>query len=276
MKHEPTLPPAPQNQALWDYWSSLHTRSSSDYAAMMERLRGGGISLEENELEEIGPVHGKSLLHLQCHIGLDTLSWVRLGAEAVGVDYSAVAIRSANSLAQETGLLATFIQSDVYDLPNRLERKFDLVYASEGVLIWLPDLNQWAKIAAGFLKPGGIFYLRDFHPARKLLLPRRVDGEGNPIQIGYFPSSTPVEVKERGSYAAPDDDTHTAYYWPHSLGEVVTSLCSAGFRIQFLHEFPKLIDICQSYQKNQDGSYQAFYQTEMTIPHLFSIRAVLE
>ena len=148
------------NQDLWDEVAPVHLRSYKE----VEILRKGGIALDEIELREIGEVRGKTLLHLQCHIGTDTLSWARQGATVTGVDFSAQSIACAKQLQQELGLEASFLCANVYDLPTVLHKSFDIVYTSRGVLCWLKDLDEWARIVAHFLKPGGIFYIMETHP----------------------------------------------------------------------------------------------------------------
>ncbi len=222
------------NQTLWDEWAKLHL-ASGYYAA--DTLRGGGVTLGALERAEVGEVTGKTLLHLQCHLGLDTLSWARLGATVTGVDISQESIRAAESLRDELGLAAEFICSDVCDLGQHLNKEFNIVFTSCGVLVWLPDLGRWAELIARYLKPGGVFYISEIHPFKRLLTPRTHDDAGNPITIGYFRGAEPVRVEEQGSYAAESSSWHTAYYWSHGLGEIITPLAQAGLIIEFLHEF---------------------------------------
>src|SRR5512136_2825848 len=127
-------------------------------------FKAGKNSLKSVELAEVGDVGGKRLLHLQCHFGMDTLSWARLGARVTGVDYAPQAIDLARELAREAGLEADFICASIYDLPERLTGTFDIVFTSYGVLCWLPDLPAWGRVIAHFLRPGGIFYIADGHP----------------------------------------------------------------------------------------------------------------
>jgi len=112
----------------------------------------------------MGDVKDKSLLHLQCHIGTDSLSWVLEGAQVTGVDFSGESIRIANELKKRLGLKACFIESNIYDLPGTLKEKFDIVYTSQGVLSWLKNIKEWGKIISHYLKPGGIFYIMEIHP----------------------------------------------------------------------------------------------------------------
>lgn len=222
------------NATLWDEWTKLHL--GSDYYAV-DTLRSGGVTLGALERSEVGEVAGKSLLHLQCHLGLDALSWARLGASVTGVDISQESIRAAECLRDELEFAAEFICSDIYDLPQHLQRQFDIVFTSCGVLPWLPDLTRWAQVIADYLRPDGIFYINEIHPFKRLLTPRTQDDRGNPITLGYFPRPEPTRVEEQGSYAVESGSWHTAYYWTHSLGEVVTALAGAGLVIEFLHEF---------------------------------------
>jgi SAM-dependent methyltransferase len=146
------------NKALWEERTAIHQTSSF---CNLEGFKRGGSRLRTYE---VGEVTGKSLLHLQCHFGIDTLSWARLGARVTGADFSDRAIELARSLATELALDATFVRADLYDLPAVLDGQFDVVYTSHGVLGWLPDLERWAGVVAHFLRPGGVFYLTEIHP----------------------------------------------------------------------------------------------------------------
>ncbi len=261
------------NRRLWDEWTALHMHSPSNYDEQIAKLRAGGSALDETDQAELGDVSGKTVLVLQCHLGLSALSLARAGALVTGVDWAEQAIAYARSLSQALNLPAGFICSDVYDLPDVLDRRFDIVYASGGVLTWLPDLESWAKIVAHFLKLDGMFYLREIHPIRRVLLPPRPDALGNPVEHGYF-SREPVRVPERGSYAVPHAPSlHTAYYWTHNLGEIITALCNAGLRIEYLHEFPKVVEDCYTYEENADGEINRRTIHNVAIPHAFSVRA---
>ena len=148
------------NLRLWEEWAALHPKT--DFY-QLDRFKSGWNSLRQFEMQELGEVSGRSLLHLQCHFGLDTLSWARLGASVTGADFSSVAIETARSLASELGIEARFVVSELYDLPNRLDGRFDVVYTSLGVLNWLPDIEGWAGIVDHFLRSGGIRSDRVYH-----------------------------------------------------------------------------------------------------------------
>jgi SAM-dependent methyltransferase len=221
------------NRELWDEWTDIH--ESSDFYRL-EGFRAGGIRLREHELEQVGDVHGKTLLHLQCHFGIDTLSWARLGASVTGADFSPKAIALATRLASDVGLEARFVESNVYDLPERLDGTFDVVYTSRGVLGWLPDIRGWAQVVSHFVKPGGIFFINEAHPVAWAL------GEEQPVafRYAYWEHGDPQVFDVEGSYADPNAHVKTEkeYGWNHGLGEIVTALVDAGLTIEFLREYP--------------------------------------
>jgi len=147
-----------------DHWNELVSLHAQSKFYDLQSFKAGNSTLKPIEVEELGDVAGKSLLHLQCHFGLDTLSWARRGAQVTGADFSDQAIALAQSLSQELEIKANFVCSNLYDLPNVLSGEFDIVYTSYGVLCWLSDLGRWGKIIAHFLKPDGVFYIVEFHP----------------------------------------------------------------------------------------------------------------
>ena len=149
------------NRRHWDEVVPIHMRSD---LYDVDSFKAGKSKLKPVEREELRDVRGKTMLHLQCHFGLDTLSWAREGAIVTGVDFSEPAIEGAKALAAETGIEARFIISDVYSLPDRLEEEFDIVFTSYGAICWLPDIGRWAQVVTRFLKPGGTFYMVEFHP----------------------------------------------------------------------------------------------------------------
>ena len=219
------------NRELWDAWTGINAQS--DFYDL-ESFRAGQSSLQAVELEELGPlVAGKSLLHLQCHFGLDTLSWARLGARVTGLDLSGRAIELARSLASDLDLDADFICSDVLQWRPADGQTFDIVFTSYGVLDWLPDLDAWAEVIVSALAPGGLFYMVEFHPLLNVL-----DDEAQMTQP-YFQEGRVVQVEERGSYADPDADFEgTSHVCFHTLGEVVSALARGGLRIEMLTEHP--------------------------------------
>ncbi|MGZ5350691.1 MAG: class I SAM-dependent methyltransferase [Actinomycetota bacterium] len=266
------------NRKLWDAWTAIHT-TGSFYDVSRFRDDANDVRIEPWERAEVGDVTGRTLLHLQCHFGLDTLSWARLGAARVtGVDFSEPAIAFANGLATETGLAdrARFVVSNVYDLPGPLEGEtFDIVYTGRGVLSWLPDLGPWAEIVASFVVPGGIFYLHEGHPVMWAVDDDQTEPNGLTLAYDYWGGDTlsfPVE----GSYADPgaDVDAEIEHGWNHSLGEIVTSLAANGLRIELLDE-KRVLDWPANFLRQLDdaGHYGFPPGQTGTIPLMYSLRA---
>ena len=259
------------NCAQWNEVVSSHAESASyDVAG----FKAGKNTLRPIEREELGDVKGRSLLHLQCHFGLDTMSWARLGAQVTGADFSQEAISLAQSLSWELGIDARFVCSNIFDLRDNLIGEFDVVFTSYGVLAWLPDLAEWAKIAAHFLRPGGTFYIVELHPLGSMF---EYDTDSAELrwEYSYFGEPQPSKFESTNTYAAENAivENTTTYEWSHSLGEIVTSLIDAGLTIEHLHEFA----IC-CYQpfpcmtKGKDGWWR-LPEKYRDIPMLFSIKA---
>jgi len=224
-----------ENLELWNELTPIHAQS--DFYDV-EGFKKGRCTLKSIELEELGDVSEKSLLHLQCHFGLDTLSWARLGAKVTGVDFSDEAITLARSLSEETGIKADFICSDIYKLPDVLDEKFDIVFTSRGVLTWLPDLKKWAQIINQFLKPDGILYIFEFHPF-SCVFDDSSDVTELKVRYSYFHASEPVRWEAEGDYTDKDAEvSHPSYEWTYSLSDIINALIGVSLKIEFLHEFP--------------------------------------
>lgn len=226
------------NQQAWDEMTRIHLRGSDCYP--IEQFRQGRCVLREIDVREVGDVSGKRLLHLQCHFGMDTLSWARRGAQVTGVDLSPEAIRAAQSLAGQIGVQADFVCCNLYDLREHLQGRFDIVYTSYGALCWLPDLDAWARLIAHYLEDGGFFHIAEGHPLLGIVK-EQADGQvwlkGDYFDTGRarFDGTDPEP-----DYANPECmQTLPEYEWRHTLGEIVTALASAGLRIEFLHEYRK-------------------------------------
>jgi len=239
------------NRRAWD----LRTRAHLESAFYdVPSFRKGRITLRPPEREELGDVRGRTLLHLQCHFGLDTLSWARLGASVTGADFSEESIAVATSLAAELGLDARFVCADLYELPDVLDGQFDIVVTTYGVLSWLPDLEGWARIVAHFLRPGGTFCLVEIHPVIGLF--REVDGglelSGSLFDPGPYERQTTETYADGRALPA-----HPEYNWFWPVGAVVTALSGAGLRIERLRELP--VDVRQrlpSMVRGEDGYWR--------------------
>src|SRR5688572_7796603 len=150
------------NRASWDEKAGIHARGSAQYP--IRRLLTGRPGWAAPIPDPLGPLRGRSMLHLQCHIGLDSLRWAKQGARVTGVDFSPRAIAEACSLSTRSGIPARFVETSVEALPRNLKGRFDVVISVYGVTCWLPNLARWAKVIRHFLKPGGFFYLAEIHP----------------------------------------------------------------------------------------------------------------
>lgn len=257
------------NQQLWDEIAPVHFNAYAE----VQILRDGGIVLDEIELREIGEVRGKSLLHLQCHIGTDTLSWARQGALVTGVDFSAESLAHARQLAQELGLAATFVHSNIYDLRAALNGQFDIVYTSRGVLCWLRDLEEWARIIVHFLKPGGIFYIMESHPISDIF------EEEKPgvltIANRYFHQAEPTLWDEPYPDYADGDyiPQNLSYEWEWSLGDIFNALLKAGLVLESFNEHERIF--FKRYPSMQEGSpgWYSLPQYAGKLPLVFTLKA---
>lgn len=217
------------NKAAWNQKTGIHI--DSDFYNNESFIRGES-SLKQTELDLLGDVKGKSILHLQCHFGQDTISLSRLGANVTGVDLSDNAINFARNMAKDLGEQTKFVCSDIYDLPNVLDEQFDIVFTSYGVIGWLPDMDQWARVISRFMKPDGCFVMVEFHPVAWMF-----DDNFEAISYSYFKADAIVEQLE-GSYADRDSDIqYSTITWNHSLSDVMGSLIRSGIRITEFEEY---------------------------------------
>ncbi len=267
------------NRKNWDSRVPIHLKSKQIYN--LEKFRNGENSFvanEDKELLEFIDVNGKSLLHLQCHFGLDTMSFARLGARSTGVDFSHKAIVTARELAEELGIGCEFVEHDVLEL--NLNREFDVVFTSVGVLTWLPDLKKWAHVVAKHLKNGGIFYIKDSHP-----ITYTVDYDANSpdelrIKYGYFGDGKGLRFEEPWTYAHDGTDEvleHKVHYeWQHPLSDIISSLISAGLKIVHLGESPYGFFQQFTFMTFEDGRWVFPQGQRDMLPLTFTIVATKE
>jgi SAM-dependent methyltransferase len=262
------------NLDLWNNWAEINAASST---YDLQSFRQGKISLNPLELEEVGDVSGKSLLHLQCHFGKDTMSWARLGATVTGADFSDRAIELARALAAELNIPARFILSDLYNLPNVLQGEFDIVYTTYGAISWLPDMEAWGRVAAHFVKPGGFFYVADFHPFAYVFENSQEDPAMRVTYPMSNPHDKPLRFETKGNYADPDSDYQGVEYgWNHSMSDIINALIKAGLQIDFLHEHHFSVDgsMFKGLQPDGPDYFVLSNPTEReAIPMMFSIKA---
>lgn len=261
------------SKANLEHWNEVTPIHEKSKFYDVEGFKKGRCTLMPLERQELGEVSGKTLLHLQCHFGLDTMSWARLGAKVTGVDFSDDAIQLAKSLSKEVGIQARFLCCNIYDLPEVLKGKFDVVYTSYGVLCWLPDLGEWGRIIGHFLKPRGTFYIIEGHPINNVFENER-DTTHLKVRYSYFHSLEPTRWEPEGTYADKDAKvTSPSYEWTHPLSDVINALISAGLKIDFLHEFPfSCEDHYPFMEKGKDGWWRLKGGKE-TIPLMFSLKA---
>ncbi len=253
------------NKSIWNQRTAVHKHSS--FYNREGFIKGQSV-LTPIELNELGDVKGKKLLHLQCHFGMDSLDWSRRGADVTGVDLSDLAIDEAKKLNEEMGLNAKFICCNVYDLQEHLDEKFDIVFTSYGVVGWLPDLTKWAQLVSHYLKPGGTFYIAEFHPVVWMF-----DDEFTHIK--YFYENRELIVTENyGTYTDRKADIQgKEYSWNHSISEVLNALIGAGLKIEMFNEFMYSPYPCFSNIVQTDEGNWHIKGMEGKIPMVYSIRA---
>lgn len=255
------------NQAFWDEIAPIHYKSYD-----IKKLKQGKSLIDEIQKKEIGSIKDKSLLHLQCHIGTDSLSWALEGAQVTGVDFSRESIKIANELKRALGLKTRFIKSNIYDLPDTLKEKFNIVYTSQGVLTWLKDIKEWGKIISHYLKPDGIFYMMETHPLFYIFDDDK--REELKIKYPYFPGKGPTFWNDD----TPDYSNekyipkNPTYDWTWPLGEIVTSLIEAGLKIEFLHEYDRLFYKGLSDMVKDEEGWWYFPKYKGMLPLTFTLR----
>lgn len=257
----------------WDEAAALHPHTAF-YHFYLDRLRAGGTSLHRLEIEEVGDVEGRTMLHLQCHIGTESSSWARRGARVTAVDFSANAVAEATRLSAELGVDVRYVQANIYELAGVLDEEFDIVYTSWGVLGWLPDLQEWARVVARHLRPGGVFYIAEFHPFLWVFDETAQDLR---LRYGYF-DPEPIADDSPDTYADPGarlENTRT-YGWQFPLGTVVSSLIDAGLEIEFLHELPRCVAQVLPMLVRDEGDDERWFRMPAGTPDLplaFTLRA---
>lgn len=217
------------NKQSWNNRTETHL--NSEFYDLPGFLKGE-TSLKPIELKLLGDVKAKTILHLQCHFGQDSISLSRLGAEVTGVDLSDKAIESAIKIAKETNSNTQFICCNLYDLEKHLDKQFDIVFTSYGTITWLPDLDKWGKLISTFLKPSGKFVFVEFHPVVWMF-----DDNFEKIDYNYF-NVEPIIETENGTYADKEAEISQSYVtWNHSLSEVFGSLHNNSIQINDFQEY---------------------------------------
>ncbi|UJR81720.1 class I SAM-dependent methyltransferase [Sandaracinus amylolyticus] len=267
------------NQRNWDERARIHARSKL-YDLDGFVAGAPSIWLHPCERVELGSVEGRSVCQLQCHLGVETLSWARLGASrVVGLDFSRDAIATARDLAERCGLAdrARFVESDVHDAERALgdEAPFDVVYVSVGAICWLPSIARWARIVRALLKPGGVLYVREVHPMMNGVFER----DGKLVLEGpYFEREEPTRWDDGTTYTEgrPQLENVTSFEWAHGLGEIVQALLDVGLVIEMLHEHRDAkYQPFESMTRGDDGLWRLPEAHRDWLPLTFTLRARL-
>lgn len=254
------------NRELWNQRTIVHRDSEFYHLAGFKK---GETVLTPIELTEVVDVDGKKLLHLQCHFGMDSLDWARRGAKVTGIDLSDTAINEARLLNKELGLDAEFVCCNVLDTADYVKGQFDIVFTSYGTIGWLPDLKPWANMINRMLKPGGLFYIAEFHPVIWMF-----DDDFTHIKYSYENREV-IVTENQGTYTDRNADIRgKEYSWNHSISEVLNALIGAGLTVESFNEFMYSPYPCfQNVIEFEKGKWH-IKGMEGKIPMVYSIRAL--
>ena len=239
------------NKNAWNNKTEVHI--ASDFYDMKGFIEGKS-TLNSIELELLGAISNKKILHLQCHFGQDTMTFARMGAQATGIDFSEKAIEKATEFSKQLNLDTTFICCDIYEAPKYLKDQFDIVFTSYGTIGWLPDLDKWAKVVSQFLKPGGQFIMADFHPVVWMY-----DNDFKEVFYSYF-NIEPIVEDESGTYADRYSEIEAkTITWNHPISETLNALITNGIELNSFNEYDY-------------SPYNCFNNTEEVEPNKFRIK----
>jgi SAM-dependent methyltransferase len=254
------------NKSLWDKKTAIHVNSDFyDNARFME----GKNSLDPIVLSHLPEIKGKKILHLQCHFGQDSLSLARMGALVTGIDLSTTSIKQAKALNSKLGLDVEFIESNVYDIEKHIKGAYDIIFTSYGAICWLPDLDEWASLINKYLKPGGLFYMVEFHPYIYTL-------DFKTLEIGY-----PYFNVEQRAYIETETGTYTDFnsdikaeeaFWLHALDEVFNSLMDQGFELKLFKEYPYSPYNCFEQTRQIEPGKYCIGDFDVPIPHVYAVQ----
>lgn len=268
------------NRANWDDRVPIHMGPGGyDVQKLVddpERI----TSVVDFDRRYLGDVRGLSLLHPMCHLGTDTLSWAKLGAKVSGIDFSVKAIDEARKLASALTIDAVFVESELYESPKHLNGTYDIVYTGVGATCWLPDIRKWADVMAQFVRPGGRFYIREYHPMLYTIDEQKFalqDDDSLKIELPYFETSTPVRMEESTSYLGEGTIANaTTYTWNHGLGETINALIQSGLTIRRVEEHrfvdSNFLSHMQADDAN-DGRFELPIHQRDNLPLTYSILA---
>ena len=249
------------NKQAWNKRTPIHLKSNF---YNHEAFKKGKSSLKPIELSAIGDITGKTLLHLQCHFGQDSISLARMGAEVTAVDFSDIAIIEVKKISNQMSTPVNFIECDILNLD--ITRKFDIVFSSYGVVGWLPDLNKWAETISKYLKKGGLFLLTEFHPFLELI---KNDG------YDYFYNPNPDIEEAKGTYTDGGSELVTrTCWWNHSLTRIFKALESNGLKLAIFEEFDYSPYLLEGMIEKESGKYVLEKRLEKSTPYVFNLKAI--
>jgi SAM-dependent methyltransferase len=267
------------NRASWDERAPAHA-ASPDYA--FDRFATDPTFISDVvrfDLPRLGDVTGQRGVHLQCHIGTDTVSLARLGARMTGLDFSALALAEARRLAGLAGVDVDFVEAELYDAPVVLPvEAFDLVFTGIGAICWLPDIRRWARVVSTLLRPGGRLFMREGHPMLWTIDERRTDGLLT-VEYPYAEAGGPVRDDDPGTYVATEAAfaNNVSWSWNHGLGEIVTALLDAGMRVTMLEEHDSVPwDALPGRMEDIGGGERRLIDRPWRLPHTYTLQAVRE
>jgi SAM-dependent methyltransferase len=265
------------NRANWDERVPAHF-ASPGYAVEQFRADPAFISaVVRFDLPLLGDITGLRGVHLQCHIGTDTVSLARLGASMTGLDFSAPAVAAARELAAATGDDATFVHGEVYQALDLLPAgEFDLVFTGIGALCWLPDVRRWAAVVAALLQPGGRLFIREGHPMLWSIDDTRTGDDLLVVRFPYFETAEPVTFTDGGTYVETDVvfEQNVSHSWNHGLGEIVTALIDAGLVITGLVEHDSVPwEALPGKMEQVDGEWR-LADNPARLPHSYTLQAL--
>jgi len=265
------------NRANWDERAPAHAASADYNLAAFVADPGHLSDVVTFDRPLLGDVSGRRGVHLQCHIGTDTLSLARLGATMTGVDFSPRSLEQARLLSAQAGPAVDYVESDVYAAPEALGGGvFDLVYTGVGALCWLPDIRAWAGVVSALLRPGGRLFMREGHPALWALDDTRAD-DLLALRYPYFEQAEPLIFDDPGTYVATETEFahNVTHEWNHGLGEIFTALTGAGMRVTGLveHQSVPWDALPGRMSLLAGGEYQMTDRPER-LPHSYTLQAV--
>lgn len=264
-----------KNISFWDELARIHS-DDSDYN--INKFDLDTYQLKDIEINALGDISGKRILHLQCHIGLDSLALEKLGANVTAVDYSATAINTANQLKEQLNLSTEFHCASVYDLAKLDLGLFDVIYTSYGILVWLENLDLWAKNISSHLNCDGRFLIIDEHPTARMFGNPSKDNTifNNGYLHKYWNDGKPFVANYRYSYASNTEElkNQEQHIWSHSISEIVNALLDSDLSITSFDEYDKTFYQAFSQLTQDDKGWWKFADDSFSVPLIFSLQAI--